>query len=129
MKTVNEMSLKDIEDLENVLNKKKVSSAEAADLGNQLRTYVDNRAQICHSCAAQIRFAHSRLKTWYNSNKEEIEKLKQQKQIEALTPDCEVSLQNLMVIATEEFVQFTIPTTKAVLRKQIYEKRLSKNGK
>lgn len=61
---------KDIEIIERIVKLTKITHDDTVLMGNLIRKYIDNKmSALCSSCPAQVRFAHTRLKKWYNVNK------------------------------------------------------------
>ena len=73
MKT--EMTLEDVEILNQIKTFKKAGPAEVALMQNFMAKYIDNKATVCPTCPGQIRFAHSRIINWATHNQAMIDEV------------------------------------------------------
>jgi hypothetical protein len=60
------MTKLDKNDIEFLLNKTSITTAEVKILQRLIKTYIDPKCWICDTCPAQIRYAWVRLKEWWS---------------------------------------------------------------
>lgn len=65
----------DIITLKHLLSLKKINSDEVHIMQTFINKYIDNKCNICATCPAQIRFAHSRIEKWFERYKDTIEQI------------------------------------------------------
>lgn len=70
------MTLEDVITLESILGYKIIGPLERATMQNFVNKFIDNGAQICGHCSAQLRFWHSQIQMWADANAEMINEVK-----------------------------------------------------
>jgi len=61
----------DKEKFERIINLKTATKEDVLVMQGLMVKYIDPKATICTKCPSQIRFAHNRIKIWYERNKEQ----------------------------------------------------------
>ena len=77
MKTLDELTLEDIQQVEKIVNLKLATKSEVRTIQEFGRKFIDNKMQICPHCSGQIRFSWNRVKNFYNHHREFIEDKKE----------------------------------------------------
>ena len=49
-----------------IMNWKKVTKYEVGEMQRFMRKYIDPKCTICPHCPAQVKFAHNRIKNWWD---------------------------------------------------------------
>ena len=70
---IESMQLSDYELLHEILKYKESNTTNVINMQNFLVRFIDISTIICHTCPAQIRYAHKRIKDWYSFFENEIE--------------------------------------------------------
>ena len=76
MKDVKNMTLEEIQLLEQIQKWTKAGGHEVSLMTQLIHDYIDPSCHICHTCSNQIRLGHGKLKSFYNRNLQTLLKVK-----------------------------------------------------
>jgi hypothetical protein len=70
------ITLEEVYTLEEILNYKIIGPLERATMQNFVTKFIDQKANICGHCSAQLRFWHSQIVLWADANAQMINDVK-----------------------------------------------------
>ena len=56
----------ELTEIQELVALKSITTGQVKRMEHYIKKYIDHSVHVCTHCSAQIRFAHERLKGWYN---------------------------------------------------------------